>query len=145
MRRKIQVPIALLALLLLIACAAKQTPQYQAAVVSNDFAHALGTFQTEEISLYNSGVIPPTGHRQFETVVLKVAQQGKVADIAIGSADWTSGVGVLSSMLTELQGIGPVTLGIKDANSQAIYQASLNTVIAVLQLKLQSAQAQVKP
>ena len=130
-----------LCLLLLAGCAAKQTPQYNAAVVSNDFAHSMGGLQTEEYALVQSKVIDQTGHARFKTAALQINQWGKQADALIAVGDWQGAIPLLTSALGQLRDLTPAVLGIKDANSQLLYSASLNAALAVLEINLSNSQS----
>ena len=141
-KRKLTYALAgVLLLTLLAGCAKNQTPQYQAAVISNDFAHSMSTLQTEVISLHQQKLIPDDGYSAFKAAAVQANNAGLNADKLIATGDWSGAIPLLTSALQVLQGIPESTLGIKDANSQLIYSASLNAAIATLEITISNTQS----
>ena len=141
MKRRITIRAATVLLILtLLACAAKQTPQYNAAVVSNDFAHALGTLQTEVISLHQQKLLSDSGFTMFKSAATQANKAGLSADKLIASGDWNGALPLLTSAMEVLQGVSAATLGINDPNGQLIYSSSLNAAIATLEITIAQTQ-----
>ena len=139
-RRYIYALTGVLMLTMIVSCAKNQTPQYNTAVVSNDFAHAMAVFQTEVISLHKQGIMDDAGYATFSAAARSANTAGLNADKLIATGDWTGAIPLLNSALQVLQGIPPTSVGIKNPNSQLIYSASLNAAIATLEIVLSNTQ-----
>jgi len=131
-------------IIIVAACASKHTPQYNAAVVSNDFAHSLSTLQTEEYALFQSGEIGAKAHAQFKMAATEANKSGLQADVLIAQGDLKGALNQLQFAFQNLSNLPATALGIKDPTSQAAYQAALSATLAVLQVTIQGVQQQQK-
>ena len=148
MRMKHLTTLAVIGLLTLtlFGCAAKSatvTPQYNAAVVSNDFAHTMSTFQTEVISLHQQKLISDVDFATFKSSARTANNAGLAADKLIAANNYTSALSELSLGLNVLKSIPASALHITDPQSQQLYTTSLNIAISVLQAKIATTQVAV--
>jgi len=111
------------------------SPQYNAAVGSDDFSIGLRAFCDQAVN-FKAAINDPAISVAIQQGCKKAAQSNKLASAAIRAGNSSGATAYLNASITILQGLTPSLLNIKDANSQAAMKLAQSSAIAGLQVAI---------
>lgn len=125
--------IGLFAVAAFIACSANSC-KHKAVATEHDLKISIKAAQDIEINEFNAGNISPDFHKQFESVILKVAQVGEqVSKDMSANASNATVVAELGTIINSLQVlVMEGTVGIKNPTTQTNVNTALQAAIALV-------------